>query len=128
MAGRAYSKGKHQMAMSRATQARYHDCRTRVATGRPRADSSPPTAIWSVPGEITAFLSDLWTDTHVAGVVRSAVWLAYSGAAVRRHGHRSVAARRLPLTPRWVARRIARVVPIATLASPEVLMRRAGAR
>ena len=65
---------------------------------RPRADSSPPTAIWSVPGEITAFLSDLWTDTHVAGVVRSPVWPAYSGVAVRSHGHRSVAARRLPLT------------------------------
>ena len=88
----------------------------------------PPTAILSVPGETTVFLSDLWTGTRVAMVVRSAVWPAYSGVAVRRHSHRSVAARRLPLTPRWVARRIARVVPIATLASPEVLMRRAGAR
>ena len=58
----------------------------------------------------------------VAGVQRSgrpAPWSSFGCSS-------KAAPYRVP--QRWVARMIARVVPIATLASPEVLMRRAGAR
>ena len=60
--------------------------------------------------------------TGVAGVQRRgrpAPWSSFGRSS-------KAAPHRVP--QRWVARRIARVVPIATLASPEVLMRRAGAR